>query len=125
ICEPGGIAVEKNSMACPTYVSLIGLVAAVPALLLLARPAAQAACAGGPVVFNCSGSDAAGTISYSSTPAPTYNLIGETISGSGGHGINVQTTDSSVANTLVITMNSTSSITLTDVVFNRGLNLVT
>ena len=122
ICEGNSIAVQANGLAVRlALIAVITLAAALP--VLLGRSTAQAACAGGPVIFNCSGSDAVGTISYFSTPAPTFNLTGETITGAGGHGINVQTSDSSTANTAVVTMDSASSITLTD--FNRGLNLIT
>src|SRR5262249_46659303 len=126
VCERGGIAVRANTLRARA--ALLGVVPPAAGALgcfLLGMPAAQAACAGGPVVFNCSGSDSAGTINYLASPAPTYNLTGETITGTGGHGINVQTTDNNAADTLIVTMDSASSITLTDVTFNRGLNLIT
>jgi outer membrane autotransporter protein len=104
------------------YGALLG--AGLLAFALVDVPTAHAACVGGPV-FNCSGADAAGTITYVATPAPTYNLIGETITGAGGNGINVQTTDANVANTATVAMDAASSITLTGINLNRGLRLET
>jgi hypothetical protein len=93
-------------------------------MLVVGSPA-RANCVGGPTIFNCSGADNAGTITYTTTPAPTYHLTGEAITGAGGNGITVQTTDANPANTAVVTMDASSSITLSGVNLFRGLLLQT
>ena len=65
----GRIAVLVNELAgYRGLAALITLVAGSLASVLLGRSVAEAARVGGPV-FSCSGSDAAGTITYFSTPA--------------------------------------------------------
>ena len=79
-----------------------------------------------------SGAIAAGSINFTSTPAPTYVLEGATITGSNNltnqTGINVQTTDANTADELIVQMDQASSISLTNDNSNNnnvGLNLTT
>ena len=69
------------------------------------------------------GSVAAGT-SNPSTPAPLYELTGASITGAGGHGLNVVTPDTNATDVLTVQMDAASLISVSGNNFN-GLNLTT
>jgi hypothetical protein len=75
-----------------------------------------------PTVLNTP--SAAGTNSNTSTPAPMYELTGATITGAGGHGLNVATADTNATDTLTVQMDASSTISVSGSNSN-GLNLST
>jgi hypothetical protein len=89
---------------------------------LLPAPTAQALCVPPlpALVVNCSGTDPAGTIGVVTGVTPTVNLISEAITGPGGPGIVIQTSDANPAHTGGYTMDAASSISVTGVLA-RGL----
>ena len=70
------------------------------------------------------GTKAAGTLSFNPTSTQLYQLVGATVSGSGGHGFLVQSTDSTPADSTIAEFDSASSISVTGTNFN-GIDLVT
>ncbi len=91
---------------------------------ILLTPDGSVLVVAGQLVFVLSGPLSAGSSSYSSGPAGIYELAGATITGSGGHGLNVVTADANVGDTLTVLMDAGSSISVLGDSSN-GLNLFT
>jgi hypothetical protein len=70
------------------------------------------------------GAKVAGTLSFSPTSTQLYQLVGATVSGSGGHGFILQSTDSISADSMIAEFDPASSITVTGTNFN-GIDVVT
>jgi hypothetical protein len=121
-------AINQAMVAGVTYTPAAGFIGADPLSVTVNDQTVPLFAAGtvdisvAPIVL--SGPSSAGTNSYTSTPAPVYELTGATITGAGGHGLNVVTTDADTTDALTVLMDSTSSILVSGSNFN-GLNLAT